>query len=384
MHYWTSISLVDYCLIGGLFCLFAAQAYFYLRYLAAPRRHLRRKQEPAPAEPQEPRGVSVIVAARNEVCNLEPYLQALLTQDYPLYEVIVVDDGSEDATSSVIDSYIVQYPRLRTTFVPRDAHVGSTKKLALTLAAKAARYDYLLLTDADCRPESTGWISEMMRGFDRPGTEIVLGYGAYYKENGRLNRLIRFDTLFNGLHYLGAALCHHPYMGVGRNLAYRKDTFFRSGGFSQLMTERAGDDDLLVNRIATSRNTAVVLTRPSITYSIAKQTWREWLLQKRRHLSVSPKYRTATKCRLALEPLTRGLFYLALILASVFGSPLTWGVAGILFAVRLLIQLLVIDLSAYRMGQTTFGLCVLWYDICLPLVSLYMLATQPLHKQRAW
>ncbi len=389
-EYWYSLSVLDYCLLGALGLVFVFQVYFYARYMAAPARKIRHDKK---AQPQgihrvstgnTPRGVSVIVCARNEGYNLEAYLQALLTQDYPLYEVIVVNDGSEDNTSAVIYSYISRDARIRTTFVPREAQVGSSKKLALTLGAKAAKYDYLLLTDADCRPESVHWISEMMHGFDKQGTEVVLGYGAYFKDNGEINRLVRFDTLFNGLHYLGAALCKHPYMGVGRNLAYKKSLFFESGGFSHLMRERAGDDDLFINRVATGKNTAVVVSKDSLTWSVSKHTLREWLLQKRRHLSVSPKYRSATKFRLGVEPMTRGLFYALLIAIGVCGSPVTWIAGATLFAARLLMQILIIDISAWRMGLSMFGLSIVWYDICLPLVTLYMLITQPFRPKQRW
>ena len=322
----TSLSIFDYILLGLLLVAFLAQLYFYLRYLLAPARQLRKDKK---ANSQKPNGqmandqmvnapgVSVLLCAHNESDNLSQYLQALLTQDYPEYEVIVVDDGSEDSTRQIIEDYMARDERLHMTFVPYGARVNSTKKLALTLAAKAAKYDYFLLTDADCVPESDHWISEMMRGFDKsPITnhqspiEIVLGFGAYFHTKGHVNRLIRYDTLFNGLHYLGAALCGHPYMGVGRNLAYRKSLFFESGGFTHLMTSKAGDDDLFVNHVATSANTAVVLSRDSYTWSPAKRTFKEWWQQKRRHLSVSPAYRPETRFRLALEPLTRGLFYI--------------------------------------------------------------------------
>ncbi len=379
---WYSLSVFDYSLMGALGVVFLLQVYFYARYLCAPARRLRHQ---TPKSPASPKGVSVLVSARNEAYNLECYLQSLLSQDYPLYEVIVVNDGSEDNTAEVIERYRLQDPRLRTTFVPVDAQVGSTKKLALTLAAKAARYDYLLLTDADCRPESPQWISCMMQGFDNPATEIVLGYGAYYRQPGEVNRLTRFDTLFNGLHYLGAALCHHPYMGVGRNLAYRKDTFFEHGGFSRYMTEKAGDDDLLVNHIATADNTAVVLSPESITWSESKTTFRAWWQQKRRHLSVSPHYKSSTQCRLTLEPATRGLFYALLIVIGVFGSPVAWMAAAVLFVARLLLQALTINISARRMGQSRFYVVdILRYDICLPLLTLYILTTQPLHRPTKW
>lgn len=371
-----NLEVLDYVLLGALALMLVYQMYFYLRYIAGIlwRRKKKTQAHPLPA-------VSLIVCARNEQNNLDNYLQALLTQDYPTYEVIVVDDGSEDATSDVIESFVQQDSRVHRTFVPRNAHIGSTKKLSITLAAKAAKYDYLLLTDADCRPETKGWIRAMMSGFTSPEIGFVIGYGAYFPRKTMLNRIIQFDTLFNGLHYMGAAATGHPYMGVGRNLSYRKDLFFESGGFTRFMTCRSGDDDLLVNHVATKHNTAVVSSPESITWSIPKESLREWLQQKRRHVSVSPRYTIASKIRLALEPLTRGLFYALLIAIVVLSGPVSWGAALAAFLIRLAMQLIIVNIGAKRLGQPRVGLRIVTYDIFLPILSLYMLITQPLFKK---
>ena len=403
----SSLHIVDYILLGALLLLFVLQMYFYIRYLAAPARKMRRDKiandQMVNDQMINVHGVSVILAAHNESYNLSQYLQTLLSQDYPLYEVIVVDDGSEDSTRDVVERYMTSDPRLKMSFVPYGARVRSTKKLAITLAAKAAKYDYLLLTDADCVPESSHWISEMMSGFQlstvkngvnralaaensqlstinyQLSTDIVLGFGAYFMHKSHLNRLIQFDTLFNGLHYLGAALCGHPYMGVGRNLAYKKSLFFESGGFSHLMITRAGDDDLFVNHVATRTNTSVVISRESLTWSPAKRTFKEWWQQKRRHLSVSPQYRTSTKCRLAFEPLTRGLFYVALICALVYYFLYTSYIVPLyialgLFLLRWIVQTVILNTSARRLGLKSFNMCsILWFDIVLPLINLWML-----------
>lgn len=371
------LSILEYVLYGALAFMLLIQLYFFLRYLAGVLYVRRQNVQPADNEP----GVTVVVCARNEAEHLEYFLQSLLTQDYPTYEVIVVDDGSEDASRVVIENYQHQDSRLRMTFVPRGARMKSTKKLALTLAAKAAKYNILLLTDADCRPESNQWIRAMVQGFNDPKTEIVLGYGAYFREPGFLNRVIRFDTLFNGLHYLGAAISHAPYMGVGRNLAYRRDTFFTTGGFSRLMTERAGDDDLFVNRVANRINTTVVVSPESITWSLTKKTWKDWLQQKRRHLSVSPRYKFSSKFRLGLEPLSRGCFYGLLIAIAVLLGPLGWMVAAGAYVLRLALQWLILNLAARRLHQSRVGLELIVCDIMLPLISLYMLLTQPLFKK---
>lgn len=390
-----SFHIIDWVLFGALLALFFGQVGYYISSeyrVGSSEKGVGSIEEGCP-------GVSVVVCAHNEAYNLSAYLYALLSQDYPTYEVIVVDDGSEDKTREVIESYMVQDKRLRITFVPKEARVRSTKKLAITLAAKAAQYDYLLLTDADCTPESTHWISEMMRGFE-PCTkddvqctkEVVLGFGAYFYEKGFVNRLVRYDTLFNGLHYLSAAAHGHPYMGVGRNLAYKKELFFKTGGFKKMMTNRAGDDDLFVNHVATRKNTAVVSSRASITWSPAKTTMRDWWQQKRRHLSVSHDYRWSTKIRLALEPMSRGLFYLLVLTLSVafacqplIGSPLSIlvALAWILFLLRWMIQAIVINLSAKRLGLHGFHIfTILGMDILLPLISLYMLCVPK--KQVKW
>ena len=385
-----NFDIVEWALLGFLGVLFIAQVYWYGRYMAAVARRLRKDKKSSIINHQSSiaEGVSVILCAHNESDNLSNYLQALLTQDYPTYEVIVVDDGSEDSTREIVERYMTQDARLHMTFVPYGARVGSTKKLALTLAAKAAQYDYLLLTDADCVPESNQWIREMMAGFGYglpvtgDGKDIVLGFSPYFEEKGFVNRLVRYDTLFNGLHYLGAALCGHPYMGVGRNLAYRKSLFFESGGFTHLMTNKAGDDDLFVNHVATKQNTAVVVRPEAYTWSLSKKTIKEWWQQKRRHLSVSPHYKPVTKFRLTLEPLTRGLFYAAVI-GAVIGYRLS--VIGLiavgLFLIRWLLQTLIINISARRMGLKRFGMfSILWFDITLPLVNLWMLLVPKKYK----
>ena len=385
------IHSIDWILLGVLGALFLVQLYFYARYMCAPARKMRRDRKQIKSEEPiaEMPGVSVVLCAHNEAYNLSQYLQALLTQDYPEYEVIVVDDGSEDETRAIIEQYLVHDPRLHITFVPLEARVGSTKKLALTLAAKAAKYDYLLLTDADCVPESNQWIREMMTGAE--SKDIVLGFSPYFEEQGHVNRLVRYDTLFNGLHYLGAALCGHPYMGVGRNLAYRKSLFFESGGFTHLMNNMAGDDDLFVNHVATKENTAVVLSRNSFMWSLAKKTLKEWWQQKRRHVSVSPAYKGSTKVRLTIEPLTRGLFYAMVLAIIIYRFPLTLLPLSIpflaalgLFLVRWILQTSVLNVSARRMGLKRFNLfSVLWFDIALPLVNLWMLVV-PKKNNKKW
>ena len=355
---------------------FIHQIYFYLRYL----RLGGKVTSQTDSDVQLP-AVSVIVCAHNEYDNLQDYLSILLEQDYPCYEVIVVDDSSEDGSDLLLERWSQQYGNLYHTFVPHGARVLSNKKLALTIGIKAAHYDYLLLTDADCRPESKHWIREMMKGFSNEQTELVLGFSPYFEKKGLLNHIIGYDTLFNGLQYMGMARAGKPYMGVGRNLAYKRETFFSVGGFKGLLGNRAGDDDLFVNRIANAANTVVVNNPNSIVWSVPKTTWREWFHQKRRHLSVSLQYRTRSKIQVTLEPLSRGIFYSCVLASAIVGSIELISIALALFLLRLLVQLIIINISARRLNMRRYGLGLIAYDVFLPLITLYIMLTQPLQKK---
>lgn len=324
-------------------------------------------------------GVSVVVCARNEEDNLQEYLHNLLTQDYPKYEVIVVDDGSEDQTRMILELYARQCTNLYHTFVPQGARVVSSKKLALTIGIKAANYDYILLTDADCRPESKSWIREMMSGFADDKTELVLGFSPYFEHNSILSRIISYDTLWSGLLYMGMARSGHPYMGVGRNLAYRRGTFFANNGFQGLLSERSGDDDLFVNKVATAANTRVVCNRKSLTWSSPKETWREWMQQKRRHLSVSPLYRVSSKLRIGMEPLIRGIMYGLLIISVMYGGWCAFVALGV-WLLRSLLQWIILTVATSRLGLRHIGLGMTMYDVILPIVTIYILITKKLRR----
>ncbi|MCQ2343176.1 MAG: glycosyltransferase [Paludibacteraceae bacterium] len=383
---WNSIALTDRILAIVLALLFVYQLYFYIRYIAAPIRQNRRARKQTMPETAEYPGVSVIVSARNEETNLTNYLQALVEQDYPKYEVIVVNDGSEDNTGAVLEEYQLKYAnKMHVTFVPVEARITSSKKLALTLAIKAANYECLLLTDADCVPESNHWIREMVKGYmSSPETQIVLGYSPYFPTHDGINRIIRYETLFNGLHYLGRAIGRHPYMGVGRNMMYSRSMFMSNNGFSGLLMMRAGDDDLFVNKVATHRNTVAVCTPDSLCWSLAKTSFKEWIYQKRRHLSVSPHYKSSTRCMLGVEPLTRALWYMVVIASCIWGSIYMTAAAAALCIIRWVVQIAVINAGARSFGEKTFGMEVIWYDICLPVLTAFLLSTQPKNQHTRW
>jgi cellulose synthase/poly-beta-1,6-N-acetylglucosamine synthase-like glycosyltransferase len=256
--------------------------------------------------------VSIIICARNEAENLKKYLPLILEQDYKNFQVIVVDDRSEDETEIILNDFATKYPHLVVSQVKNDPKFTHGKKLALLLGIKASSNEWLLMTDADCCPASDKWLSLMQKNFKKD-TEIVLGYGGYRKEPGLLNLIIRFETAFNAMIYFSMARAGKPYMGVGRNLAYRKSLFFNNNGFATHTGLSSGDDDLFVNETAHADNTAIEMHPDSFTWSDSEKKLINWIRQKKRHLTTSVRYRSGSKFRLILENLSRVILLISFI-----------------------------------------------------------------------
>jgi len=316
----TWLSLTGYLLAGGSLLLQALLWWRVYRRVAGWKKGALKDQNDA-------NPVSVVICARNEAPNLQKNLPRFLNQNYRSREIVLVNDNSSDHTASLL--LAVRDPR--GTFTPVNAPPRPPgwqgKKWALDYGIRQARYEVLLLTDADGEPAGPEWIRTMSSPFGDPGVQAVLGYAPYRAAPGWLNRLIRYETAWTAIQYLGWALAGHPYMGVGRNVAYRKELFRQAGGMERHAHLPSGDDDLFLGQVLTGRNTAVQLDPASFVYSQPEATWQDYLRQKRRHLSTSWHYAPATKVRLGAHAASLLLFYPGLLLC---GGP-WWLILALLF-----------------------------------------------------
>jgi len=292
--------------------------------------------------------VSVIIAARNEYENLSQNLPGILQQDYPEFEVIVVNDGSWDDTSSLLEEFSKNYQNFKTVVRYENDRFDGGKKVAIMLGIKAAKHERLLFTDADCRPVSRKWIERMVTNSpDEQG--VVLGYSPYSKSKGLLNAFIRFDNWLTGMNYLSFAMARMPYMGVGRNLSYSKNRFFEIGGFKRHYHLKSGDDDLFVNEAALPDKTFICLDKDAFVETFAEKDWKSFWRQKKRHLSTSWNYKWYQKLLLAAQPLSTLFFFISAVLLMVFH---TWMyiVLGVIL-VRLSLQIFIFSRSSRWLGQ---------------------------------
>lgn len=313
--------------------------------------------------------VSVIVSAHDEENNLRELIPLLLAQNYPEFEVIVVDDRSNDETFGVLHHFAQTNTNFKHLEVKQKPEHINGKKFALTMAIKAAAHEWVLLTDADCRPASNQWIKSMSTCFTKD-ISLVAGYSPYEKRPGLLNAFIRYESLLTAIQYLGLALMGKPYMGVGRNLAYKKSLFLQNKGYSTHLGVTGGDDDLFVNTVANQVNLKPCLLKESIVYSKPKLTWGDFYFQKVRHLAVGKRYRLSDKIRL-------GAFNLSLIMTWLLFVPALFApglmpLVLITFMVRIIILFFLSRTVSRKLGDRFESWKVPFLDF---IFAIYYLVT---------
>jgi len=340
---------------------FVVQLFYYLYYYLAAALHrdtdLNNMKDPP---------VSVIICARNEEENLKSFLPSVLDQDYPDYEVIVVNDCSEDETYDILGEYLKKYPNLKVSNISKDPKFTHNKKFAQFIGIKAAKNEFLIFTDADCRPESNKWLHYIAAGFNDT-IDFVLGYGGYFSEKGLLNKYIRYDSMVIAMQYFGMTIRRAPYMGVGRNLAYRRSMFFSKKGFGRHTHLASGDDDLFVNDNGSGDNCAVECRKESHTRSVPAKSYNSYFKQKKRHFSTANHYRYETKILLIAEPLSRILFYLSFVflLSQLF----LWPFVLSIFAVRIIVRFSVLYLIQAKLNERGLLLYLPIFDIISPFIN---------------
>ncbi len=331
-------------------------------------------------EPVRDLPISVVICARSEARTLESLIPLVMQQDHKEFEVVVVNDRSEDDTWEVLQWMKPLYPRLRPVNIQADEKFNYGKKLALGVGVRAAKYPHVLLTDTDCVPAGNDWISTMAAGFNN-GKQIVVGHSPYAYQPGLANILERYDGTMKTLQYMSFAMAGFPYMGVGRNLGYTGELFFRAKGAKRHGHLMSGDDDLFINEVARANNTAVVAdpravmaTRPTLDLGI-------WLRRKRRHYTTASHYRFGHQVLLILLPLARTLFWMALLWFVITGQ---WRELLVGLSVELFVML---PITMVAMRRLQAGLLA-WFAI--PMEWLFLIldpllyASTVLVKPKRW
>jgi glycosyltransferase involved in cell wall biosynthesis len=325
--------------------------------------------------------VSVVICARDEAENLATNLPGSLVQEYKTtHEVVVVNDNSFDDSKYVLEEFQRSFKQLQVVELTQEARMIPGKKFPLSIGIRTAKHEVLLLTDADCVPASEHWINSMQDAYHED-TEIVLGYGPYHRKKGFLNKLIRWETFHSAIQYLSYALAGIPYMGVGRNLSYKKLVFFRHKGFSAHNNVPGGDDDLFINAAATRRNTRINIDPSSFTLSKPALSWQQWKTQKKRHYTTSKFYKPLHKFLLAFYAFSQFIFYPLLIVSAIVYD---WRIALAIFAGKTIIQGIMFYKAMVKLGEKDLFPFFLFFDLWMFVYYLVFAPALARKPKQAW
>lgn len=336
--------------------------------------------------------VSVIVCAKDAYEYLIELVPRILSQDYPDFELVIVNDCSTDETTDYLKALVDQRPDINVVSLTQSLNFFHGKKFPLSMGIKSAKHDLLLLTDADCLPENDQWIKGMVGAYTN-GTEVVLGYSQYFTRKGLLNKLIRFDTLYTAIQYLSMALAKKPYMGVGRNLSYRRELFYKNKGFTSHYTIPSGDDDIFISQVANKNNTRIFIDPSCRVESEPKHTFGNWIRQKRRHYSTANMYKRSTNIILGMLLSSRLFYYASAItlfcLPAAFvcntGCPLYYVAIGGLMLLHGISMDWIYIKSAKQLGEKKLGLVFApVYDIFFTLFTTLLGIRNTLSKPKNW
>lgn len=334
--------------------------------------------------------VSVVVVARDSLSGLMRLIPALLRQNYPDFEIVIVNNCSTDDTQLYLDDLERNEPRVKIVQLRQQLNFFRGKKFPLSMGIKSAKHDLLFFTDPDCEPVSDNWLSSMVGGYGKD-TEIVLGYCPRRNKKGLFDKIIRYVDLIDGLNIVSFALLGHPYSADGKCLSYRKSLFYRGKGFTSHYTVSSGDDSLFVNDNANKKNTSVVIDSDNAVKADTISILR-WFMMKSYRCSVIPHYSFGTKLMLSLYPLTQMLFYASLV-ALLFLKP-AFEIAAmpvlyipalvVLFLIRFVSQTVVLNKSAKRLGEVRLAPWFFFGDIFYLVINPVVVFLGVVGKGAKW
>ncbi|MPL66710.1 hypothetical protein SDC9_12397 [bioreactor metagenome] len=312
--------------------------------------------------------VSVVMCVKDDAYNLEKKLPIILEQEYPNFEVVVVNDASKDETEYVLRVLQEIYPNLNVVNLYNNVNGFLGKKYPLSLGIKSAKNEIILLTESDTMPLNYNWITTMVKGF-RQKKDIVLGFTNFEQKPTFLNTLMQYENLTSAMNYLGNAMLNNPYMGQGRNMAYKREFFFETGGFISQYNISVGEDDLFINKNANSKNTAVVLNRDSINLASPKEKREEWVIQKKKHFKSMSHFKLKDKIISTLMPFATLLIYVSVALSILFQFP--WQYAILPLVLKYTFQIIVY----YKSSKTLATKQVAFLSPLLEVLFLFINTT---------
>ncbi len=368
-------SLFEWIALGILILAFLIQTLFYFIIYRKPYIYSKKNvlnKDDISSEKLPP--ISVVIASKNDSESLEKNLPFILSQNYPEFEVIVVNSGSTDETDMILKRFQQTESKLYQTYIPMGADAAKEKKLALMVGFKACKYDSIVLTEAYCKPSSENWLYSFGTKFISD-KDIILGYCSLnIPKHTALRKFIMYDNLIHNTKLFSMAILKKPFMGIGRNLGLTKKIFFDNNGFASILGVDGGEDDLLINKLATDENTTVLLNSESFVETDIVNNFKIWRFLKSKYLSTKKLYKGLGSYIFGWETFSKYVFYLFSLLIIIWGiikmKYLLVVFSALLFIIRYLYQYIIINNNSKIFKSGNILMELPYFDILQPINNL--------------
>lgn len=324
--------------------------------------------------------VSVVITANNQYVDLKDHLPAFLSQDYPHFEVVVVIDNSNDGSDELLGDLSREYSNLKIVELHQKLNWFSGRKFPLSLGIKSATHNLILLSDPTCLPENPNWIREMLAAYS-PEKEIVIGYSTY-KTSSSINKWLRFTAFYDALLYVSMAISGSPFKGIGKNLSYSRNLFYKHKGFSSHYVISAGDDELFVNKTANKSNVAVQVNAQSRILQIQKISFGKWLLSEKSRLKIRRYFKFRDRVLIGSFSFSSLGFYALFISLLILRAPLI--VTGSIFALRFISQMLIFGFVQKKLSEKKLLLFSPLFEIFLIVIDFFIWISLFFKRKNKW
>ncbi|MBL7884461.1 MAG: glycosyltransferase, partial [Bacteroidia bacterium] len=263
--------------------------------------------------------ITIIVPMRNEEKNILNCLTALNKQSVSKekYEIIVVDDSSEDNSVAIVQQFIQEHKELSIKLYHLNTSL-SGKKNAIKTAINNGVGELIVTTDADC-VMNPNWLFSIVDFYEKTNAQMIVGPVCYYDEKTILDKMQSLE--FNALVASTAAAIyyHKPIMCNGANLAYTKTMFIELNGFEGIDEISTGDDVLLMYKLAQkeAKKIKFLKTKDAVVYTKAKSTIAEFVNQRIRWASKPMKFLNFETRAVSLIIFMTNCSFLYLLISSI-------------------------------------------------------------------